>query len=350
MSTFAVSRRTLYPAAFLLAVLTVYVTEWVAVSALGRSAYPDLLALGITLDLTVVVPALVYFLLVRGRGWPPVILVPAFLFSLVVAGRFLPADRQQALHVMEWLAAPLELVAIGLVVVKARQMARRMRSAGPADPGTLFERMRDAAHEVLGSRLAANVLAFEIALGHHAVAGWRAKPVAGPETFTYHRRSAYGAMIAALLMVTVAETVGLHLLLQRWSPVAAWVLTALSVYGAFWLAGLYQAVRLRPIRVEADRLLIRTGLTWRVEVPFGEVASLEMLRGGSVLPKQKGLLRAVVLGAPRYLLHLAHPVTAEGPYGLRRRVERIAFTVDEPARFEAALQERVGVPIGGSGS
>src|SRR6185436_7939223 len=334
-------RRSLYPAAFLLALVAVYAGDLFAASAFGRSGHPDLLALGITLDLVVVVPCLVYFLLVRGRGWSPVVVIPAFIVSLAAAGRVLPADRQQFLQVFEWLAIPAELIVVGLIVVKARQVARRMRTEGPADPGALFERMRDAAREVLGANLLSDTLAFEIALCHHAFAGWRARPISSPETFTYHRRSAYGAMMAALLLVMVPETLALHFLLQRWSAAVAWVLTALSVSSVFWLLGLYQAVRLRPIRIEEDRLLIRIGLKWRVEVPFEDVAAAEILRGGTVLPKRKDLLRAVVLGDARYLLTLARPAVAEGPYGIRRKVTQIAFTVDEPQRFEAAVKGRI---------
>jgi len=342
MTAPSLSRRSLYPAVFLLALVTVYAGDLLAASALRRAAHPDLLALGITLDLVVVVPGLVYFLLVRGRGWSPLTVIPAFIVSLAAAGRVLPTGRQQFLHGLEWLAIPLELIVVGLVVVKARQVARRMRTEGPADPGTLFERMREAAREVLGKNLLSDALAFEIAICHCAFAGWRARPVSSPLTFTYHRRVAYGAIVAALLFVLAAETIGLHLLLQRWSPAAAWVLTVLSIYSAFWLLGLYQAVRLRPIRVEEDGLLIRIGLKWRVWVPFVDVAAIEILRGGTVLPKRKDLLRAVVLGDARYLLRLARPLTAEGPYGIRRQVEQIAFTVDEPQRFEAALPSYFG--------
>jgi hypothetical protein len=264
-----------------------------------------------------------------------------FVVSLAVAGRVLPADRQQLLHALGWLAIPLELAVAGLVVVKARQVARRMRTEGPADPGTLFERMRAAAREVLGANLLSDALAFEIAICHCALAGWRARPVSSPLTFTYHRRVAYGALMAALILVMVPETIGLHLLLKRWSPAAAWALTGLSLYSVLWLWGLYQAVRLRPIRIEEDRLLIRIGLKWRVEIPFEDVAAVEILRGGTVLPKRKDLLCAVVLGEARYLLRLARPLTAEGPYGIRKQVEQVAFTVDEPQRFEAALRGRI---------
>jgi hypothetical protein len=72
MTAPTLSRRSLYPAAFLLALITVYAGDLLAAAAFGRSAHPDLLALGITLDLVVIVPSLVYFLLVRdgaGRRW-----------------------------------------------------------------------------------------------------------------------------------------------------------------------------------------------------------------------------------------------------------------------------------------
>jgi hypothetical protein len=340
MTAPALPRRFLHLAAFVLAVLTVYTADLFAVSVLGRSAHPDLLALGVTLDLVVVVPFLVWFFLVRGRRWSPVVLVPAFLLSLVAAGRVLPADHQQTLQALKWLAIPLELFMVGLVVVKARQVVRRMRTQGPADPGMLFDRLRDAARQVLGVNFLSDALAFEIAVSHLALAGWWARPVSSPEAFTYHRRVAYGAVMGALLLVLTGETIGLHFLIQQWSPAAAWVLTALSIYSAFWLLGLYQAVRLRPIRVEEDGLLIRVGLRCQVRVPYQDIADFQVLKPGTVLPRRKGLLRAVVLGEMRYLIRLARPLTAEGPYGIRKSVEEIAFTVDEPQRFEAVLEER----------
>jgi len=38
------------------------------------------------------------------------------------------------------------------------------------------------------------------------------------------------------------------------------------------------------------------------------------------------------------VLRLNEPLVAEGPYGRRRRVERVGFSVDDAASFEAKLR------------
>lgn len=63
--------------------------------------------------------------------------------------------------------------------------------------------------------------------------------------FSMHRRAAYGAVVVALGMASLAELVAVHLLVVRWSPAGAWALTALSVYGLAWLLADYHAVRRR---------------------------------------------------------------------------------------------------------
>ncbi|HXU44493.1 MAG TPA: hypothetical protein VN783_03140 [Thermoanaerobaculia bacterium] len=39
-----------------------------------------------------------------------------------------------------------------------------------------------------------------------------------------------------------------------------------------------------------------------------------------------------------FVLRLNEPLVAEGPYGRRRRVERVGFSVDDAASFEAKLR------------
>ena len=55
-----------------------------------------------------------------------------------------------------------------------------------------------------------------------------------------------------------------------------------------------------------------------------------------------GSLKAVVFGAPRLVLELSRPVEVMGVYGLRRRVDSIALTVDDEERFIEALAGAVG--------
>lgn len=346
MTAQASPRRFFSLTVFVCAVVLVYAADLLVVSRMSRAQQPDVLALGVTLDLVVVVPLLAYLLLVRWRGWSPFVLVPAFLLSLAAAGAIVPAGHQDLLRVLKWLVVPLELAVIGTILVKVGQATRHVRAhRGQGDAGDLFERVLGAAREVAGQGFVAHALAFEVAISTFALAGWRMRPSSAAESYSIHRRVGYGAVVCALLMALAAEAIALHVLVERWSAVAAWVLTALSVYSVFWVVGDYHAVRLRPIRLEKDGILIRVGLRWRVWVPFAAVAAVRKLRPGAVLPRRKDRLDAVVLKGAQYLLFLERPVIAEGPYGIEREVVQIAFGVDEPARFAAQLQDRLGREI-----
>ncbi len=177
-------------------------------------------------------------------------------------------------------------------------------------------------------------LASEIAMLHFAFGTWR-KPVAESNRgYSYHRKAGYSAVLATIMMVGAVELFAVHLLVQRWSPTAAWLLTALSAYGLIWLIGDYQAIRRRPIMLTRDGLELRLGIRWRLHIPWNLVRELRTVGHAFTAPKRRDYLNAVVFGAPRYVIDLEQPVTASGPYGIERQVTQVGFTVDDPARFE----------------
>jgi hypothetical protein len=153
-----------------------------------------------------------------------------------------------------------------------------------------------------------------------------------------HRGGGYGAVLAGLLLAAAAEGAGVHLLLVRWSPVAAAVHLALSLYAVLWLLGDWHALRLRPMVVDAGGLTLRTGVRWSVRVPWAEVEALRRLDGPPP-PKAPGYLDLSVLGGARYVVDLRRPLRVEGPYGIGRTATRLGFRVDEPARFEQRVAE-----------
>lgn len=72
-------------------------------------------------------------------------------------------------------------------------------------------------------------------------AGWRCcrstRSSPRDRAFTYHRKSLYPALFLVVLLLIIVETLALHLLIQRWSPGIAWLLTGLSLYSIFWIIG-----------------------------------------------------------------------------------------------------------------
>ncbi|GMV03842.1 MAG: hypothetical protein AMXMBFR53_01240 [Gemmatimonadota bacterium] len=274
--------------------------------------HPALLSTAATLDVTVVLTLLCWWILGRTFGWPALALVPLFLLSLVVAGRVLP-EVTRSLRVMHLAAAPLELAAIAWVVRKARS------------PGRLHD-----------------VLAYEAEVLATALGGWRRRePPAG--ALTVHRKAAWGAVVGALLLVTAAEVAAVHVVVSRWSPALAWVLTSLGIYGALWLLGDWKACRARPLVLEDGTLRIRFGLRWKVDVPVDRIVAVRVASGPGLATKPAADLRLALPGAPQVVLELDRPVTAVGIYGLRREARTLALGLDEPRRL-ADLLSRAGAP------
>jgi len=329
-----------------LSVLAVAVYAAVAVvrGFLPRVDRPEVLAWGLTLDLVAVVPLAWYLLLVRRRRWPAISTVPVVLFSLAGAALLLPPTARGPLHTLGLLAAPLELLLLGFVGVKTWRGVARYRAlhGGTADPGAVPEHLRQAAREVLGVEAPADVLAYELAVLHFALLSWWRRPAGrdadAPEVFGYHRAGAYAAVLVGVLFAVVAELLALHVLISTlWSATAAWILTALSAYSALWLLGDYRAMVLRPLRLDERGLEVRIGLRWHVHVPLDAIAAVHPVAATEPWPRDRRSLRTTVLVAPRLRLDLTRPLTAVGPYGLRRRVEHIGLALDDGDRFAARL-------------
>jgi hypothetical protein len=291
---------------------------------------PEAVSAGLLVDLLVTIPMAYYFLAVRRAGWPARTLIPLFLFSLTGAALVLPDQRETLKRVSEFLSIPAE---VGLVTWIAVRTTRSLRStSGPADD--MLERLRKVAREILPARRVAEAVAFEMAVFYYGLFAWRRRPQSpsGAQVFTYHRTSGYGALGFALLIATLAEAIPIHLLVVRWSPTGAWLLTALAAYGMLWFLADYRATRLRPILLEEEALRIRTGLRWTVLIPRAHLAAIHKKR-----PVSEPVIRAAMPTTTPLWIELTEPVTARGPYGIERRARWISVSVDEAKAFREAL-------------
>jgi hypothetical protein len=291
---------------------------------------PDLVALGVMLDLIVMVPLVYWFLAVRRGGWPWATLIPVVLLGILGAALMLPHHHGLLGKLLEALAIPYEIGLVTWISVRTWRAVRR----GGGDGDTL-ERLRTVAGEVLPARRVAEAIAFEMAVLYYALFSWRRQPaeVPGTEPFTYHRKSGYGAIVFAILIMMAAEGIPTHILVMRWSPVAAWVLTFLTAYGTVWFLADWRATRLRPMLLGPDELRLRVGLRWTMTIPRDRIAAVYKKRP----PGSEPYLRASLPGTTPLWIELTEPVTARGPYGIQKRARWISLNVDDPERFRQAL-------------
>ena len=313
--------------------LMIYTAAFVIVGVLPTVQDPAAIAVGLTFDLVILVPALYYFILVRGRGWPSFTLAPVFLLSFGAASFLVPAEHPALLGVIGYALPLIEFAVVGYVGVRGWRLIRAGRAARLAG-SDFYDWVRETLNRALDRPALVGALAYEVSLFHYAFTLRRAE--APPHGFAYHRRSGYGAILFALLMAAVFELVAVHFLLQMWSATAALVHAAISLYGIAWLVGDYRAMRRRPHELHSSELRIRHGLRWDLSVPWSRVALIHKTRRPA---EGADYLSTVPLGQPQYVVVLHSPADATGPYGVTRSVQRIGILVDDAEAFEERLRE-----------
>ncbi len=317
---------------------------WV-VSLADFAVQPNVIPLAVTVDIVVGLPLLFYLLVVRRRRLPLLTLAPVFILSLVAAGRILPPAQHTYLHWIE-LAVPLvELTVLAIITLKLRQVVghyRRLRPSYAYVPETLEASLRAALPTF--PPLVASIFSTEVSLLNFGLSGWlRRTPTASDDRlrFSYHRQGGYGLLLGFIAFLVLLETTTVHLLLARWSETAAWVLTALSIYSLIWLFGDLHASRLQPIVLGDTHLHLRTGMRWRVDIPWRQLTSAGKI--SQMDKKLPGYLNLAAMGEPQLVLRLAEPVAVHGLLGRTRVASLIGLSVDDPTAFLTAVQQRLVV-------
>jgi hypothetical protein len=286
---------------FLLSALTVVALCAVILRSRLFATNPDLAAFGVTFDLTITIPLLYWFFVVRGGKASPLSIVPVFIGGTLLAALLVPRAYQQFLSQLKWIAVPAAEVVLLVAVARSKTMR-----------GRLFE-----------------VVQSEASMFRYAFLGWREQPaeVEG-HAFTVHERSGWSTILACIIVLIVAEGLGMHLLLSRWSTIAAWAWTGFDLWAIVWLLGDYQALRLRRSSIDAEALHLRYGVRWSVSVPLAKIVSVEEVRAESDW-KRKDVLKVAMLEEPRWLVTFDEPVVVKGLAGLRKTVRALALLPDD---------------------
>lgn len=142
-------------ALFALVSLTIVTVAVVLFRSASYARHAEALAWGLTFDLTVTIPLAYWFLLVRTGRARPVTIAPVFVLCVAVASHVVPAGQREALHLLRWVAAPLDLLTLWLV---ARRLAR--------GSGT-------------GSKVLDRIVAMELKLLRYGLVSWRKKAPPG---------------------------------------------------------------------------------------------------------------------------------------------------------------------------
>ncbi|SEJ63037.1 hypothetical protein [Demequina mangrovi] len=156
--------------------------------------------------------------------------------------------------------------------------------------------------------------------------------------FSYARGLAR-QLVLATAAVALVEIPVAHVLLTRWNGTVATVVTVASVlFVAYMLADWGAALR-RPIRLEADRLVVARGLRRPCIVPLMGIAEVRTVPSSDGLPAGAG--RTVYAGEANVLVALDRATAAAlGRAG-------VAVAADDPTALVTALRGAIDAPPAG---
>jgi hypothetical protein len=320
------------PRLFLVAALGITALCFAIVHSRLFALSPDVAAWGVTFDLMLTIPAIYYVGLVRRGKASFASMIPLLAVCGLAARQIVPHANQQFLHQLGLvISAPLELFAIGWLVVRARNAKRMLGS------GDVVDRLRAAALELTRNAVVAEVVVGEVIVWYFALFSWRRKPDVreGQTAVTVHEESGWGMILVALFIVMAGEVFGMHLVIQHWSHTGAWILTAFEAYSMLWFIADLRALRLRPTVIDAAAMRIRFGLRWNAVVPRDAITAVTRISGA--FEKRAGLLKVAIVNDPTHLITLREPITATSMFGIRREIREIAICPDDASGFEQAL-------------
>lgn len=300
----------------------------------------DALNAAITIDLLLTVP-IVYFLLIRKTAIPKTTVVPIMVIGLLLGTYFLPEESQTYLSLFKTWALPMiEVSVLTFVIIKVRSTLRKYNRLKGSSPD-FFSALKSTCHEILPKAL---VLPFatEVAVFYYGFIHWKTRALEEHE-FTYHKQSGTPTLFAAFILIIAIETVAFHFLLARWSAIAPWVLTALSIYTALQVFGFARSLSKRPISIGTEALTLRYGILNEVEIPFSEIDSLEL----STKPLEKDVLTKSLsplgeLESHNLIIRLKSENELTGLYGMKTRFKVLGLYLDEPSRFKVSMDNALG--------
>lgn len=297
------------------------------------------LSIGITLDLVFTIP-IVYFVLIQKKKIPRTTTIPLFILGILIASYIIPKEHQSLLHWIKTWIFPLVELGVGIFVFyKVRKTVKQYKIN--AQQGLdFFSALKESCQEVLPGK-AATLLAMELAVFYYGFIYWKKKTLKKNE-FTYHKKSGSISLLTALILIIGIETYVLHILLLKWSVIAAWVISILSIYSGIQIFGFLKSMLKRPIAIETNKLYLRYGILSETIIDITAITSIEITTKDIKFDTNTRKLSPLgTLESHNMVITLKKESTLTGLYGIKKPYTTIAFFVDDKEGFKTELESTI---------
>lgn len=294
------------------------------------------LVIPLAIDLLITAPVL-YFLAIRKTTIPNFTAISVLVIGTLITSYILPKENFPELNVVGNIILPLLEIGIVSTLIYGIYTKRKEIISNKNAENDYLSLIRESAEKTFGKTRYASFFASEIAFIYYGFFNWK-KVIPKENEFTYHIKSGVGGVLGTLGAVLVIEAFAMHLLIEQWSEIAAWILTFGSVYAIIQITAHIKACSRRLITVEKDILKLKYGLFGDVNIPFGNIESIELTRK---IPKEsKAVVKQALvdlLEPHNVILYLKEPVLIEGAYGMKKEGKILLLHIDDKERFGKIL-------------
>ncbi len=304
----------------------------IAISPLLKQ-YPSL-AIGITYDLTLTAP-LLFLLLARKRKISKIRAIPIFILGTIIASYLLPLNEQKHLNIITTYIVPVvEFILITIVVSKVYRGLKYFDLKYSSDSDDMYIILKRSVANIFGDNWLKKFLASEMGVFYYAFFAWKKRRTQSNE-FTNYKENASIAMTSAFLMVVFIETYAFHVFLQKWSTIAAWVLTGTSIYTAFMIIGHIKALWLRPSVITDEMLVLKNGLIADISIKLNEIDKVEScskeIKSDTLKIGNLGIFKET--SNHNITIHFKTSQTIEKMYVFKEECDVLLIHMDEKNKF-----------------
>ncbi|WP_386060254.1 hypothetical protein [Thalassobacillus hwangdonensis] len=319
----------------------------------------DRIGLATAIDLTIILPLLIYFFGFRKRmSW--LLLCALIFWGLILANWMIPGGADAYLSYFNHSVIVLEAGVIFLELVLFIAIVKRF-------PTLIKNYKQDKAdhHHFLLSfskaiqrtftfsnprlnkfQLTLRILATDIAAIYYSLFSWKKKPPVGANAFTFHKDGGYQAVFLMLVHAMVLEIIAVHVMVAQYSHVAAWVITALDIYTLLFIISDYQAIRLSPVVLDESGVHFQKGIRVYGFIPWEMVRGVEQnSQTPEEVGKDKQSIALALHGLEKdpipYVLELKDSVKVHQIFGIKKTVDRIYLKMDDPQKFNESINQKI---------
>lgn len=188
------------------------------------------------------------------------------------------------------------------------------------------------------------MISFEVCCFYYCLIKWRRNNNNNNTGYSFsgYKESGISAVYIGLMLVSVFEAVGLHFLLISRNKTISLLLLVLHVYILINLTGHLKAVFFRSHLVLSQKMIIRYGLFDTLEIPFGQIHSIQKFEGD--YEKSSELVKFALLGKlePHNIaIELKNKTVVSLPFGITKKPSKILLYIDNANDFLKIVKEKI---------